>query len=165
MSCPDCNDPNCQGCKPEEYHNDNPISKATIGPKTHTNCHGCGQLKDCNAVTMPNGDKFNLCDECLGEAQEEERIADETKGEGKVEIEEIWQPTEEDQKKLREGIRWETAFKNLMRKDITDETAVIAVKHFKELVGEDAFVEELFKYPDLAGQIGAKIFKKTVRYH
>lgn len=62
-----------------------------------------------------------------------------------------------------EKIQWEKAFKNLLRKDISSEVAYRAVMHFKELVGSDAFTEMLFKYPDLAGEIGAKIFKHTVR--
>ena len=153
--CPNCSDPNCKGCNP------NPIvSKSTT--KQRINCGGCGQLKDCTTVTLKNGDTYELCDECLEEA---EYVDSHPEEDAKIEIEEVWQPTPEDQKKLREGIHWETAFKNIVRKDITEQQALDAVNHLKELVGEDAFIEELFKYPDLAGQIGAKVFKKSVNWH
>jgi hypothetical protein len=139
----------------------------------HGYCDNCGkQNVELRGCTMPDGSKVDLCDSCIKSAQAEideyntppdPNAQDED--EPLIEIEEEWQPTEEDQKKLREGIHWETAFKNILRKDISDDLAHEAVIRFKDLVGEDAFTDELFKYPDLAGDIGAKIFRKTVRSH
>ena len=58
-----------------------------------------------------------------------------------IEIEEMWQPTEEQKENLAKEIDWKTVVKNLMKPECTTEKAFKAMRNLKDLVGTDRFID------------------------
>jgi len=79
-----------------------------------------------------------------------------------IEIEEIWQPNEEQKQNLAKKIDWKTAIKYLIKLTDTDpKKAFDALIWLKDLVGNDRFADIMIEY-SYAGSMD--LYEKVAKY-
>lgn len=127
---------------------------------TQGTCDGCGEVKDIHPVQDNDRNTANICDDCETEAQAAEGEAAE--GMPDIEIEELWQPNEEQQENLAKKIDWKTAIKYLHKlADKDSQKAFDALVNLKDLVGMDRFADIMVEF----GPYGsAELYEKVARH-